>query len=267
MTGYFASILERIGGHTSTLGPRLSGRFESPAAHEPAPRAPSLEVQVETSPPMGPLVRESAEPRNSALGEPRGTLRAAEDLMPAPLSKGATPRLETAHATEGERRGERPFRSPRSTGDERGGAEPGDPAPSITRGTLLPPAQRDAESAPLTLKRPPAEPVIAPVRTDPSLGSRRAEAQRSVSPPPKPRGAPLEPLFPRVPGSRAESSATRAAALAGAPAPAPVIEVTIGRIEVRAGPPVHRAPSARAKAATVVTLDDYLRTRSGGGGR
>jgi hypothetical protein len=49
-----------------------------------------------------------------------------------------------------------------------------------------------------------------------------------------------------------------------APAPAPTIHVTIGRIEVRAtAPQGAAAPARRASAPAVLTLDEYLRRRDG----
>jgi hypothetical protein len=49
-----------------------------------------------------------------------------------------------------------------------------------------------------------------------------------------------------------------------APVP-PAINVTIGRVEVRAVPPVRESP--RPKAPPVLSLEDYLRQRSSGGRR
>jgi hypothetical protein len=47
-----------------------------------------------------------------------------------------------------------------------------------------------------------------------------------------------------------------------APAPEPVIQVTIGRIEVRATPPAVQPPRPRPVAQTGVSLEEYLRRRS-----
>ncbi|MGH7495330.1 MAG: hypothetical protein ACREOO_23465 [bacterium] len=48
------------------------------------------------------------------------------------------------------------------------------------------------------------------------------------------------------------------------PKPAPTIQVTIGRIEVRATPPVTQ-PQRQRSAPQVMSLDEYLRQRAGGG--
>jgi len=50
-------------------------------------------------------------------------------------------------------------------------------------------------------------------------------------------------------------------------APAPIIQVSIGRIEVRATPPPAQAPRPRPSAPSAVSLEDYLRQRSKGEGR
>jgi hypothetical protein len=50
-------------------------------------------------------------------------------------------------------------------------------------------------------------------------------------------------------------------------APEPTIEVTIGRIEVRAAPAPPRAGPAAPPAASAMTLEQYLRSRAGGAGR
>ncbi|MBP0452552.1 hypothetical protein J5Y04_23835 [Kitasatospora sp. RG8] len=64
--------------------------------------------------------------------------------------------------------------------------------------------------------------------------------------------------------------ADRARAAAGrhpapAPAPTPVVNVSIGRIEVRAVPSTSAADRRdRSEEPAVTTLDQYLRRRSGG---
>jgi hypothetical protein len=68
---------------------------------------------------------------------------------------------------------------------------------------------------------------------------------------------------PPAAGPRSTRHAARRAAEAHDPAPAPVIEVTIGRVEVRAevsGP----KPAPRRAAPPAMTLEDYLRRRRGG---
>ena len=70
------------------------------------------------------------------------------------------------------------------------------------------------------------------------------------------------PVHPVVPSVRALPPVQ----LARTPAPGPTINVTIGRVEIRATspPPAQRAC---AKSGNVLSLEDYLRQRSSGGGR
>jgi hypothetical protein len=46
-----------------------------------------------------------------------------------------------------------------------------------------------------------------------------------------------------------------------------MVQVTIGRIEVRATPPPATQPKAQRSGPAVMTLDEYLRQRNDGGGR
>jgi hypothetical protein len=48
------------------------------------------------------------------------------------------------------------------------------------------------------------------------------------------------------------------------PEPAPIIQVTIGRIEVRATPPSAQPARAARAGGPAMSLDEYLRTRNGG---
>jgi hypothetical protein len=50
------------------------------------------------------------------------------------------------------------------------------------------------------------------------------------------------------------------------PTPAPTIEVTIGRVEVRATPPMTPKPKKQPAQPLVMSLDEYLRQRVNGGG-
>jgi len=80
----------------------------------------------------------------------------------------------------------------------------------------------------------------------------------------------------RLRGTRAIDRRTLSAHVARLPAsaerdgrhgnmPPPVIEVTIGRVDVRAILPPVPAPPARAVRSTTIPLEDYLRERPRGG--
>jgi len=49
------------------------------------------------------------------------------------------------------------------------------------------------------------------------------------------------------------------------PASAPTINVTIGRVEIRATSPAPTPQRAQPKSANVLSLEDYLRSRASGG--
>ena len=51
------------------------------------------------------------------------------------------------------------------------------------------------------------------------------------------------------------------------PEPAPTIQVTIGRVEVRAMPPLTTGPKKERPKPLVMTLDEYLSRRASGGNR
>lgn len=51
------------------------------------------------------------------------------------------------------------------------------------------------------------------------------------------------------------------------PEPTPSVQVTIGRVEVRATPPPTPSPKARRPKPPVMSLDEYLRQRANGGNR
>lgn len=73
-------------------------------------------------------------------------------------------------------------------------------------------------------------------------------------------------LVPRAPAARRESATAKTAFATKAEAsPAPAIYVTIGRVEVRAILPAVQATQPPARSAPKLSLDDYLRSRNGGG--
>lgn len=88
-----------------------------------------------------------------------------------------------------------------------------------------------------------------------------AEKEVGVAVQAKPATSPDRPLF---------SPPSRQASVAAAPQPpvlraaAPTINVTIGRIEVRAAPAPSTATRAARRDPAKPSLDDYLRSRNGG---
>ncbi|MDB5034123.1 MAG: hypothetical protein JWQ98_1364 [Chlorobi bacterium] len=83
---------------------------------------------------------------------------------------------------------------------------------------------------------------------------------------------PLVPVEPQRTNPRIDRLEQRMAEERGrreepAAAPAPTIQVTIGRIEVRATTTPAPAPRRERAGAQIMSIDDYLRQRTGGGGR
>jgi hypothetical protein len=76
---------------------------------------------------------------------------------------------------------------------------------------------------------------------------------------------PVLPPVPRAPiASRGHTRATASFPAAAGPSPTPTIQVTIGRVEVRAIMPAVPVPEPRARSVEPkLSLDDYLRSRNG----
>lgn len=102
------------------------------------------------------------------------------------------------------------------------------------------PAVRLAQPPPMSAERESAMPTLKPPARDGVAQDRAAQARR------------------RLPSQHARPALTREA-----PPAAPPVQVTIGRIEVRATPPA-RAPRGQAPPAPKLSLEDYLRSRGGG---
>ena len=141
------------------------------------------------------------------------------------------------------------------------------------------PAQMKTNLTPGETRPASAAHPLSPARLSGALAAQLVTLQSAppqqalpYSPPPE-RAASV--IKPALRSARQETSgepwpaAARTSARSGAGAlsdPAPVqqtIHVTIGRIEVRATPPPS-APPRKQAAASVMSLDEYLKTRSGG---
>lgn len=108
-----------------------------------------------------------------------------------------------------------------------------------------------------------ANPVVSPVVSPVGYPERQPAAiagNEPLTPAIQPR--PVSPAQPRInpasPSAFGEPSNPRARG-----AEAPTIQVTIGRIEVRATPPPAPVPKPRPASPTM-SLDDYLRQRNEG---
>ena len=140
--------------------------------------------------------------------------------------------------------------------------------------------ERDAIKAPLVVHPAPTppdhllvRPVVPPAATSP-LGPLVLEQHMPPAAPCEPEAQPQpvshsEPGLMIRPAATAQPAATLvpiAPASRASDAPGSTIQVTIGRIEVRAAPPA-RAPQSARSAPAVMSLDEYLRQRGQGGNR
>jgi len=252
--------------------------FEVPVAPERAPGSsapvrPSLssgEEQGEVAP--APLPSASAEgpPEGRGLGDVRPEPEPLEvRSMPreavSPRRIGNALRADEVPAEHGTSTGRRastepssrPIRAPSSPFSEEStaavrGAGTRGPDPALTgRGEVA-----------LTGRAPAITPgegrASEPVSSRGGVRARGADSPESGAESP---GAARVPSFP-VPAERGGSAP-------GVPAPesapAPVVQVTIGRIEVRAVTPPAPARQAPARTSPSLSLDEYLRRRNGGG--
>lgn len=250
MSDFLARLAARALGTEAVLVPRLPSLFE-PAGGASALSAAPLESAVEREAPA-PAAAHARQV--AAVDIPPAPHAASTMLAPAPLCLPVTEResfvpARTPHDVE--RRASVPGDTVRSRGHEAPPVPPVATAPHAP--PLSPPsppvAPRSARIAPQrAMSVPtPAAPARASVQAAPAaaVASRASQPRSAASPaPPRPRA--------QVP------------AMPAAPATETVVQVSIGRIEVRAAPATS-APSRRRDEPRPTRLDDYLRQRSGKG--
>lgn len=307
MTGYLATIVGRLGHGAPAVRPRLPARFEAPGSspafsvsdvmadpgeppgsHEPdAPARPSAGPSAGNERSAPGALRESRPPPPPRAPPPRGPSSeppslgrihpreadtvpeagALEAIAPVARPTGPSARWdaqETARPTPSVREGAPPAPSPRS---------PPQPAvqPPALEGVRPPAAARPvapavpgrrARTAPSAPEAPDESSTDAASFDLASVSFRRVLGVRATTER-EPARPPAEHPGPSGPGRRSAEPPTVASAAA------PTIEVTIGRIEVRAAPAPApaRAGPAVAPATPVMTLEQYLQRRAGGAGR
>jgi hypothetical protein len=287
---YFAarSLREPIGDREApakaTLRPRLPSLYEtrpeSPelaaallkaetfANDEQAAADPAV-VRSFTSPRERRIEASSSPTLAAPISSPVGPATAREPS--SPHEAGAAPRSPKEQPP---RHGEMRPPAPRAEDDappmrEAESAPPPAPSPERRRAENPPPAPRDADARLAASTEPPRPDVSAtpPPRTAetfrPTLERARAPSEPSV-----PRRGGVEPR-PAAPAPRGESPRFGAPPLSlrtqAASAPAvPRVQVTIGRIEIRAAQAQAPARTPPPRPAPAMSLDDYLAKREKG---
>jgi len=275
MSDFLSRVLARSQGQAPVLQRRRASLFE--------PQPAVAQVEAPASRPTSPQPAPSA----PLSREPAAVMERAP-IQPFPVAVRAPAELDATPVS----RSESPVRSreqPREPAEERGtvlvevGLGPPVAAPVARpmapsfEASVAPPVV--TPGAPLARPSAPAPAVTPPVRrragvprpgseTIPRAGS-EAVAPAPIEAPAlveAPRPTVVTPL-PRPTLSSARGLTRRPAApvMTSAP-PAPAIQVTIGRIEVRAV----QSPSAPARrqgpAGPRLSLEEYLKSRAGGGG-
>lgn len=270
MSDYLTNLVARSVGSTSVLRPRLRSWFEPVASGEPLNAETLMEPRIAEQP-----AHESNTPVNLASAQP--ALTAPSD--DATITLDATIRPLPA----------RPFATLRPIQVDHF------PVAVTPRFTSAPPDQTVAPMTKTSVQPPPV--LRAPIDSA-ALAERKQVARQNEATPTRnaANAASVEPkesmlMLPSV--AETSASAADASALEQTPivarpriarrqaersvlhsssvneptsAPAPTVQVTIGRIEVRANVAAPAAPKARSKPATQ-SLDDYLRSRDHGGAR
>ena len=247
--------------------------LSAPAARPRMPRAPARPSPRHVAQPAGDSADEPtlAAPRPAATAH-QATTPAAETASSAPSPAQARQEIRPAPDLEwppGESEySELPIRrgpGPAMLGptSEAAAGQPAEPARSMT--LTLPSTHPVPPGTPGPPLRPareaPCKEPTAPRRSSRlETGSDGVPAQAKARPVPDPAGAPAVVARPQViPASTAGPTPVAE--------PAPTVQVTIGRIEVRAMPPLATQPKAQRSGPAVMTLDEYLRQRNDGGGR
>jgi len=296
MSDYLSRVAERASGAPAAVRPLLPSLFDpetafgnlapefaettAAAPEAPAPRDPRpKQLQDDISLVHKRLAARKTLPPKSAKASPRQdegdaseiSVRSisASDVEPKPVGKKSrAPQVsfETEHVPP-----KTPLREePKSSHDE----------PSRRRAPVVPartetfPAKPDLEriaaDADVPQQRPRTEtvskPMLEPMKARaPASTKARTEKPATVPDHEQPAAPALIPMA-RQRSSRPSGPAREILALAKESSAARTIRVTIGRIEVRAVQPAPApAPRRPVRPAPKMSLDDYLRSRNGGG--
>jgi hypothetical protein len=272
-----SNLAARAVGASSGLRPRVASRFE-PRGPRDAARLAEAVIQnrirfrdEDPEPEGGWIPSDWIAAETSA---PTAAPRAADGraLRPSPRELGSVPAPAPSTALEPPRRAPSPVGEasastaivaarPRTSGVRPPGAATADsPAtPRPTRPTIAPPPDRHhGATASLDSKR---ERHASPGRS--SAGSAQSPGRVVVHP----QDARADPGLALTARSSRPAPPSRRDGLRAAPPVQTVVQVTIGRIELRPSAPAARPPGSPARSQPprpdAVTLDDYLARRSG----
>jgi hypothetical protein len=283
MNNFLQHLVDRsLGAETQQIRPLLPGLFEPITGAEPGlvELLPEQGTKEEPRPrhltPPVEAVRETAPPAATPL---QPTLRAEERPVTPPLAPRPEPQISDRQAIEPSGAGQLKERAPAAQPAERD--EPPQPEGWI-ESRPAPERPPDREPTPRHVPKPellrPAPDRAAvqrqPEESRPALLDLRRDRER-------PRAAPIEPVMrlrrnePEIardggdiiPAAEPPSSAhsTQSNRAPAEQPPIPRVQVSIGRVEVRAvfaPPPV--TPPARPQPGPSMSLDDYLKQRDGG---
>lgn len=233
MSRFLQTLVSRAHGDAPRIQPRLRSRFETPT-------------------------QDHAQPITSDEDQ-RLPLPAAERSSVTPPSPLAIP---------GKARPAHPDPHPATTTETRSAAASADSAATPARRVVTPPVAPIAQHP-----REEPEPLLIPAGaasmrsvSDAPLREPKQTAESRESPDALPKPKNVVPREIASPGpERAALVTPKREDKISAPGSPPSIQITIGRIDVRAEAPAARPAPTRAKTpAPVLSLDDYLRRREGG---
>jgi hypothetical protein len=286
MTTFLASLIERAKLSAPILERRQRSLFEPVAGRgPPAPRilgsgrgaVESLEEEVEALPPDGRDVALSrpAEPPPRAAMPHR-----AEFPVPAPAGRAETPRpleVPVPPAPASRRADAQPAPAPSrvasmraaETGPAEAAMRPRTHPVEVVAETPLRRAERRAETVeravPASPRQPPPRPAAMPLPSTPDLRPARPPAPDTPPALPArtlPSSAALRPPAAPVPAALLTRARLAAPGPAAPPTPPP-LQISIGRIEVRAQPAAAEARRS-IRPAPRLSLEDYLGYRREG---
>jgi hypothetical protein len=232
----------------------MAARQTRPRPEPPAP-AEAQAGPLRPRPAQPQPERPEAPSHGAHAGPPAGTLQPRVEPAPRPVPLEAEARQAVRPAVEP---AEQAPTAPAARHDRPAG-------PRVEVRAVERVVERTAQ--PMVVERTIVAPAVHPParRTDPVQPEGDEERADRPAMATQPEGPALV-VRPQVAPARASEPPARAGRQASRPPAEPAVQVTIGRIEVRAvTPPARRAaPAKPTRSGPTLSLDDYLRQRQGG---